>query len=439
MLTEKENKELEPSSLETTSESKVEASNINASTEAAKNARSVKDEELVIPEPRGREYRKFKRANRGKKKKKVSEVYLDGKTFTEEDLFSTFESDPRKVNSVEASGTIEANLDDLFKVVGTNDENLEQLDATPYSYWRLVFKELFRKPMVIICFVILVVVILFAIFGPMIHFYNPLLYQGGVWTHGERFLDELRLNGGYLGPTKEYWFGLCGSNMGWFEGHDMWSCVALGTRLSLLLGIVCALVEIVLGILIGAAWGYFRWLDPIMIEVRNFIYNIPELLFDILLMQFFAPYMNRYGFWIVVLVLSLFSWLSLASFVRNQIIIIRDREYNIASQTLGTKNWKMITHNLLPYLISVIVTTVSTAVPYAISAEVGLSYFNLSFKVTQGNITLGQVLTSAVSGTAFLEHPYLLVGPLIVIVLLTVSFFYLGLALSDACDPKTHR
>ncbi len=420
--------------------SEVTSEEVSTSSEETKPvSKNVKDTELVIGDPRGREYRKYKRTHKDKKKKKSTEVILNGSTFTEEDLFSTFDSDPRKVNSVKAEGTINANLDDLFKVVGTNDENLEKLESAPYSYWRMVFAELFRKPAAIVCLVLLVLVIFFAIFGPMIHFYNPLTYSGGLWGHGERFLDELTANGGYLGPTKDYWFGLCGNNMGWFEGHDMWSCVWLGTRLSLLVGITCALIEIVLGILIGAAWGYFKWLDPIMIEVRNFIYNIPELLLDILLMQFFAPYMTQYAFWIVVLVLSLFSWLSLASFVRNQIIIIRDREYNVASQTLGTGSWKMITHNLLPYLISVIVTTVSTAVPAAISAEVGLSYFNLSFKVTDGDITLGQVLTSAASGTAFMSHPYLLIGPLIVIVLLTVSFFVFGLALSDACDPKTHR
>ncbi len=385
-------------------------------------------------------YAPGRKKQKAKKAKKEKKIILGDKQYTEEDLFSTFESDPRAASSVSVDTTIDANLDDLFKVVGTNEENIEQLDAVPYSYWRMTFSYLFKKPMAIISIVLIVLIILLAIFGPMIHSYYPLMTSHGTVLRNPNgvFTDELV--GGYLAPNSKYWFGLCGSNMGtWFEGTDMWTDVWLGTRLSLVLGTVVALIEVVVGIIVGALWGYVRWLDPILIEVRNFINNIPEILLDILLMQFFTPYMSDYGFWIIVLLLSMFSWIGLAGFVRNQIIIIRNREYNIASQTMGTNTVNMITHNLLPYLISVIVTDISTAIPAAISAEVGLSFFNLSFNIADGDITLGQVLTQAVNGTAFLSHPYLLLGPFIVIIPLTVGFFYLGLALSDATDPRTHR
>ena len=219
----------------------------------------------------------------------------------------------------------------------------------------------------------------------------------------------------------------------------MWVCVWQGAQLSLLLGVVVAIIDTILGILVGSLWGYFRWLDPILIEFRNFVNNIPTLLLDILLMQFFSQYMDKYGFLIIVFLLCALGWLGLAGFIRNQIIIIRNREYNIASQTLGSSSKSMITHNLLPYLVSVIVTVVSTAIPEAISAEVGLAFFDLSFKASNGDITLGQVLTKAVQDTTWMEHPYLMIAPLLVMGPLTVTFFYLGLALADATDPKSHR
>jgi oligopeptide transport system permease protein len=134
----------------------------------------------------------------------------------------------------------------------------------------------------------------------------------------------------------------------------------------------------------------------------------------------------------------MFGWLGLASFIRNQIIIIRNREYNIASQTLGSSPYAMITHNLLPYLVSIIVTVVSTAIPAGISAEVGLAFFGLSFQPTQ-QVTLGQILTAATNDTNWSTNLYILGAPMVVMVPLTVAFFYLGLALSDATDPKTHR
>ena len=332
--------------------------------------------------------------------------------------------------------TVEQNISELFKVVGTSEENIEKIDTVPFSYWKITFKALFKKPFVIVSLVMIFLVVFFTIFGPMMQFYPPVIKQGITVKEGIKFGDAPY----YAGPSAQNWFGVCGANMGpYFQGTDMWSCVWAGARLSLLLGVVVALIDTVLGILIGAAWGYFRWLDPILIEFRNFVNNIPTLLLDILLMQMLARYMSQYGFLIIVFLLTALGWLGLASFVRNQIIISRNREYNIASQTLGSSSWTMISHNLLPYLVSVIVTVVSTAIPEAISAEVGLAYFNLSFKVSDGDITLGQVLTQAVKDNAWMSHPYLLLGPMIVMVPLTIAFFYIGLALSDATDPKTHR
>ena len=198
-------------------------------------------------------------------------------------------------------------------------------------------------------------------------------------------------------------------------------------------------------ILIGALWGYFPKLDPIMIELRNFVSNVPSLLLHILFMQIFAPYMKDYAFPIIVFLLTMFAWMGLAGTIRNHIIIIRYREYNIASQTLGSGAKAMVTHNLLPYIISIIVSQISLSIPGAISAEVGLSYFNLSFKFQDGDITLGQVLTAATRTTTgsaqidWIEYPWLIIAPLVVLIPITVCFFYLGIALSDSSDPKRHR
>lgn len=357
-----------------------------------------------------------------------------------ENLFVELDDDPRSAHTTPIEDTINVDVKKLFTVVGASTEKSEKLDATPYSFWRLAFRQLFKNPLVIVCIVILAVLIFFAIFGTSIHYYEPFTKTalGEITPIKYDFATEAS---GYIkDPDATNWLGVCPSFMGsYFEGQDMWSVIWKGTQLSLLLGVVVALIDTILGIIIGSLWGYIRWLDPILIEFRNFVNNIPTLLLDILLMTFFQPYMKQYAFFIVVFLLCVFGWLGLAGFIRNQIIIIRNREYNIASQTLGSSNKSMITHNLLPYLVSVIVTVVSTAIPEAISSEVGLAYFNLSFKVSNGDITLGQILTKAVSGLTWMSHPYLLIAPLIVMAPLTVCFFYMGLALSDATDPKSHR
>ena len=364
--------------------------------------------------------------------------------YSPEDVENLFhevnEEDPRLASSVPVGETLDENVKGLFTIIGSSQERSERLDSAPYSYWRMTFKHLMKNPLVIVCLAVLAVLLFFTIFGTVIHYYEPFRINstGAVLPNPRKFGDPT--NGYLLGPNATNWLGVCYSGMGtYFEGQDMWSCLWRGTQLSLLLGVTVAVIDTVLGILIGSLWGYFRWLDPILIEFRNFVNNIPTLLLDIMLMQFFQPYMKTYAFLIVTFLLSALGWLGLAGFVRNQIIIIRNREYNIASQTLGSSSMSMITHNLLPYLVSVIVTVVSTAIPQAISSEVGLSYFNLSFRIQDGDITLGQILTQAVQDTTWMSYPYLIIAPMVVMAPLTICFFYLGLALADATDPKSHR
>lgn len=353
----------------------------------------------------------------------------------EEKLFQVIDDDPRLVDAVEVEQTIDTDIEKLFTVVGTSDEKIEKLDATPYSYWSMTFKYLFKNPLVIVCLAVLALLVFFTIFGPLMRNYPLLELKGAAYGNTQYNWKSV------IPPNVEHWFGVFypDDKAGLFGGGDLWWLVWKGSQLSLILGVVVALIDTIVGIVVGSLWGYFKWLDPILIEFRNFVNNLPTLLLDILLMQILKPYMKQFSFVIIVFLLTALGWVGLAGFIRNQIIIIRNREYNIASQTLGSSSAAMITHNLLPYLVSVIITVVSTAIPEAISAEVGLAYFGLSFDVQYNQITLGQILTAVVRANAWMNYPYLLIAPMMVMAPLTICFFYLGLALADATDPKTHR
>ncbi len=309
---------------------------------------------------------------------------------------------------------VKHNVEDLFKRVELEDSKIEEISVEKYSYWKSVFKSVIKKPSAIISLSIILIIVLFSVFAPMFSKYDVLNFSPSSAN-------------AYLGPNSKHWFGTDGM------GRDMWTLVWTGTRTSLSFAVIVALINTVLGIIIGSIWGFFKKIDPIMIELRNFIYNIPSLLLYVLLL-FVLPR----SFWTLVFILTLFGWMGLANFVRNQIIIIQNREYNIASNTLGSKPLKVITHNLLPYLVSVIVTVISTAIPEAISAEVGLSFFGLSFASDEA-ITIGRVLNNAASSGVWIEKPYVIIFSAFVVVSLTISFFTLGLNLADATDPKNHR
>ena len=148
---------------------------------------------------------------------------------------------------------------------------------------------------------------------------------------------------------------LFGTNI---AGQDLWSMVWSGTRTSLFIGFIVALVEAAAGIFIGVVWGYIRRLNRVMTEIYNVINNIPTTIVLIL-----VAYIVRPGISTLIFAMSITGWVGMAWFIRNQIVIIRDRDYNLASRCLGTGTFRIITRNLLPYLVSVIMLRMALAVP----------------------------------------------------------------------------
>lgn len=328
---------------------------------------------------------------------------------------------------------------DLFERVQIEATESEKLDVKPYSYWKSVASLFFKKPVAIFSFVVILVIISLSIIVPLMNpdfdFFSldySLALKSPFWPFN---FAESDLWGVALWSEASFWDKLSWSLSHPFglsaTGVDMWNLVWFGTQLSLKLAVTVSAINITLGIVIGSIWGYFRKLDPIFIEIRNFIQNVPQMLLYMLLI-----YVMRPSFTTLVFVMTVFGWMGLANFIRNYIIVINNREYNIASKTLGTSPMRMITHNLLPYLVSVIVTVVARMIPGVITAEVGLTYFGLGFNVGE-EVTLGSVMQLGYQ--SFMNFPHVLFFPALIASLLSLSFFLLGLNLADATDPKNHR
>lgn len=152
----------------------------------------------------------------------------------------------------------------------------------------------------------------------------------------------------------------------------MFDALWAGAQSSLALAFVCAAINITVGIIVGALWGYSKIVDKIMQEVYNIVSNIPYLMF----ITVFVAVVGT-GFWSFVAAMTITGWLGVAYFIRTQVIIIRDREYNLASRCLGTPILRMVTKNILPFLTSVIVTITASEIPSYISTEVFLSYLQI--------------------------------------------------------------
>jgi oligopeptide transport system permease protein len=231
---------------------------------------------------------------------------------------------------------------------------------------------------------------------------------------------ELRV----LPSTQAFWFGTNNA------GQDLWALVWSGTRTSLFIGFVVALFEALIGILVGVLWGYVRQTDRIITEIYNVVDNVPNTIVLILI-----SYIMRPGISTIVFAMSLTRWAGMARFIRNQIVIIRDRDYNLASRCLGTATPRIIVRNLLPYLVSVIMLRMALAIPGAIGSEVFITYIGLGLPVSLpslGNlINVGRKLIST-------SQSYQLTFPTIVLSIVTISFYIIGNVFADAADPKNH-
>ena len=223
-----------------------------------------------------------------------------------------------------------------------------------------------------------------------------------------------------------FWFGT--NNI----GQDLWARVWSGTRTSLAIGFIVAFVEALVGILVGVLWGYVRKLDRILTELYNVIDNIPNTIILILISYIMKPSFNT-----LVFAMCLTGWLGMARFVRNQIVIIRDRDYNLASRCLGTSTSRIMFKNLLPYLISVITLRIALSIPGAIGSEVFITYIGLGLPVDIPS--LGNLINEGRKLITSAALRYQLIFPAIVLSIVTISFYIIGNAFADAADPKNHR
>ena len=226
-------------------------------------------------------------------------------------------------------------------------------------------------------------------------------------------------------PDHEFWFGTNSI------GQDLWSRVWSGTRTSLLIGLAVGLWNALFGITVGALWGYVRSLDNLLTALYNVIRNIPNSIILIL-----ASYILRPSIFTMIAAMCITGWLPMARFVRNQIVIIRDREYNLASRCLGTPTGRLIRKNLLPYLVSVIMLRIALAIPGAIGQEVFLTYIGLGLPISIPS--LGNLINEGRIVMMSASTRYQLLFPAMVLSAVTVSFYVMGNAFADASDPKNH-
>ena len=320
-------------------------------------------------------------------------------------------------------GEFEMSDDELFSVVDHDMLASEKITAPRYSYWKSVFRVFFRKKINIVILTLLVVLVCFAYVYPLVINYDPEVNP---------YINLLDSESKHLGPKAA--MDKFGYNLHWIlgsgkSGESTFDALWYGSGISLSLALICAAINMTVGVLVGAVWGFSKKVDIFMTEVYNVIANIPYILLISVLVLILSA-----SFWTMVFALTITGWLGIAYFIRTQVIIIRDRDYNLASKCLGTPILRIATKNILPFMTSVIVTLLATEIPSYISYEVFLSYIGMGLK----DMSLGKLIEAAQAAMITPGWELEFWAPVAVASIIAVVLYVVGQNLGDASDPRTH-
>ena len=219
-----------------------------------------------------------------------------------------------------------------------------------------------------------------------------------------------------------YWFG---SDL---YGRDIWTRTWEGARVSLIIAVAAAVIDMVIGMSYGLISGYFGGkVDMMMqrfLEVAN---GIPRLVIVTLLLLVLKP-----GMITIIFALMLTEWVGMSRIARAEMLKLKDQEFVLASRTLGAGSFFIIFKEVLPNIIGPIITQVMFSIPTAIFTEAFLSFVGLGIPVPQ--CSLGSLISELYN--SFTTHPYQIIPPMVVMSLLMMSFNLVADGLREALDPK---
>ena len=297
----------------------------------------------------------------------------------------------------------------LFEFAEYKARDAEKIGYSNYSYWKSVWANFLKKKSAVFMSIVFILLFIFTFVASAIGKYDINMAPDP-------------LNRSYIPPNGEFWFGTNAI------GQDYWAQVWYATRASILLAVLVSLGQITLGVIIGLIWGYVRSLDRLFTELYNLIDNVPTIIYMTLIALMVGKNMLTMGIAMVA-----FGWLATARNVRNLVFMYRDREYNLASRCLGTRLGRILFRNIFPYLVSVIILRMALAIPGTIAYETTLTYLGL-MDITKPS--LGMLLSSA--RAVFPNASYTLWFPAAIVSISTITFYLVGNAFSDACDPRNH-
>jgi len=285
----------------------------------------------------------------------------------------------------------------------------EKLEVEGRSLWQDARRRFIHNRAALISLLVLLLITLFVIFAPMLAQFT---YDDTDWAMMSSPPDT----------TSGHWFGTDSS------GRDLLVRVAIGGRISLMVGVASALIAVIVGTLYGSIAGYLGGkTDSVMMRILEILNSFPFMFFVILLVTFFGR-----NILLIFAAIGMVSWLDMARIVRGQTLSLKRKEFIEAAHVGGVSTWKIVVRHIVPNVLGVVVVYASLLVPSMILFESFLSFLGLG---TQEPLSSWGALLS--DGANSMEvSPWLLLFPAAFLVVTLFCFNFIGDGLRDALDPK---
>jgi oligopeptide transport system permease protein len=297
-----------------------------------------------------------------------------------------------------------------FQIVGCANMESEAIVRPNIGFWADAWRRLKKNHVAMLSLVILAIIGIMTIIGPMI---SPHAFD----TQDYSNLKKLPFGNHYFGTDD--------------LGRDLFVRLWKGGRVSLAIGLIGTIIEVVIGAIYGGVAGYFGGLvDDILMRIGEIIISVPYLIVVILLLIVLPK-----GVGTLILALCLTGWVGPARLIRGQIMQLKESEYVLAAHALGASSTRIIAKHLIPNTIGIIIVYVSLDIPSFIFAEAFLSFLGLG---VQPPDTSWGALVFAGQGE-LMNNPHMLIFPAVAISLTMLAFNLLGDGLRDALDPKLRQ
>ncbi len=274
------------------------------------------------------------------------------------------------------------------------------------SVWKDIWKELRKNKVAMVSVVLLAILIIAVLLAPLSP-YDPY---------------KLDASQKLQGISSSHWFGTDE------YGRDYFTRTLYGGRVSLLVGFMSMIMTVIIGTSLGVFSGYVGGkVDMFLMSFTDIFLALPSMLLMVILNTFLKP-----GLPTLIVVLSLFSWASVARITRAETMSLKERDFVVATQNLGASNFRVIVKHIIPNILGPVIVAASLSVANAILMESSLSFLGLGVQIPRAS--WGSMLQGAQAH--ILDYPLLAVYPGVMILITVLSFNLLGDILRNALEPK---